>query len=179
MNQCLNRFDLAAVHPAAALPCICPPWDTSHSATSKCRRPCSRSAAPPRIASRLNELRKKADMSQYDLVNRLATYSISVRQSPISGIENGDSKPSLDMLVGLVYSLDTNADYLLGLTDDPRPVGLMAKTVAKVVNDDAQRAILREIVARITALPPDSRQIAHALPSPFSSHHLPGDRAAS
>ncbi len=116
-----------------------------------------------KIGSRLYELRKKADMSQYDLVNRLADYGISVRQSHISGIENGDSKPSLDMLVGLVYSLDTNADYLLGLTDDPRPVGLMAKTVAKVVNDDAQRAILREIVARISALPPESQQYANDL----------------
>jgi GTPase len=67
------------------------------------------------------------------------------------------------MLVGLVYSLDTNADYLLGLTDDPRPVGLMAKTVAKVVNDDAQRAILREIVARISALPLESQQYANDL----------------
>lgn len=116
-----------------------------------------------KIGSRLYELRKKADMSQYDLVNRLADYGISVRQSHISGIENGDSKPSLDMLIGLVYSLDTNADYLLGLTDDPRSVGLMAKTVAKVVNDDAQRAILQEIVARISALPPESQQYANDL----------------
>ena len=116
-----------------------------------------------KIGNRLYELRKKADMSQYDLVNRLADYGISVRQSHISGIENGESNPSVEMLVGLVYSLDTNADYLLGLTDDPRPVGLMAKTVAKVVNDDAQRAILQEIVARISALPPESQQYANDL----------------
>ena len=123
-----------------------------------------------KIGSRLQEMRKAADMSQYDLVDKLATYGINIRQSHISGIENGDSKPSLAMLVGLVYCLDTNADYLLGLTDDPRPVGLMAKTVAKVVHDDAQRATLREIVARISALPPESQQYANDLLARLFSH---------
>lgn len=115
------------------------------------------------MGSRLYDLRKRAGMSQYDLVNQLATYGVSVRQSHISGIENGDSNPSVEMLMGLVYSLNTNADYLLGLTDDPRSVDLLAKTVAKVVNDDAERAILREIVARVTALSLEDQMYANDL----------------
>jgi transcriptional regulator with XRE-family HTH domain len=115
------------------------------------------------IGRRVYDLRKAADMSQYDLVNKLATYGINVRQSHISGVENGESKPSVEMLVGLVYSLNTNADYLLGLTDDPRSIDLMAKTVAKVVNDDAQRAVLREVVARVSALSPENQIYANDL----------------
>jgi transcriptional regulator with XRE-family HTH domain len=115
------------------------------------------------IGRRVYDLRKAADMSQYDLVNKLATYGINVRQSHISGVENGESKPSVEMLVGLVYSLNTNADYLLGLTDDPRSIDLMAKTVAKVVNDDAQRAVLREVVARVSALSPENQVYANEL----------------
>lgn len=130
------------------------------------------------LGRRVYDLRKAAGMSQHDLVNKLATYGIHVRQSHISGVENGGSNPSVEMLVGLVCALNTNADYLLGLTDDPCSVDVMAKTVAKVVNDDAQRAVLREIVARVSALSLEDQLYVNDLLARLFSHavieHGPG-----
>ncbi len=52
--------------------------------------------------------------------SQVATY-LNISTAHVSDIENGKSNPSLDLLARLARYYDTSSDYLLGITDDPRP----------------------------------------------------------
>ena len=115
------------------------------------------------IGPRLRDLRIGAGMSQQELSESLRLRGYNVVQTHVSAMERGDNQASAEVLVGLALVLDTNVDYLLGLTDDPRPLGMMAKTVAKVIDDDAQRQIMNDIISRLSALSPESQAYANDL----------------
>ena len=71
-----------------------------------------------RFASRLRQLREEAGERQQALAELL---QVSVNQ--ISEMERGRKTTSFERLVLLCEHYQVSADYLLGLSDDPRPLG--------------------------------------------------------
>lgn len=68
---------------------------------------------------RLRELRIKRGLSQEALARQ-----IDVGNLQIWRYENGESEPSSEILGRVARALNTSADYLLGLTDDPLPLSM-------------------------------------------------------
>lgn len=65
---------------------------------------------------RIRDLREDRDLTQ----KQLADY-LHIRQNTYSQYETGQRQLPLDMLIALARYYETSADYLLGLTDEPRP----------------------------------------------------------
>lgn len=67
--------------------------------------------------------------------------------------ESGKASPSFDMLASICVLLDVSADYLIGLTDDPRrntikePAELAGKGVVSVETTNGDRLTAEEIAA--------------------------------
>ena len=66
---------------------------------------------------RLKKLRKARGEQQVDLAA-----AIGIAQTQISAIENGKQGTSFDKLAAICQHYNVSADYLLGLTDEPRPL---------------------------------------------------------
>lgn len=77
-------------------------------------------------ADRLTERRKLHKLTQEQLARH-----VDLTKAAISNYEQGRSAPPYETLIVLVDALQTNADYLLGLTDDPE-----AKASAKPISAD-------------------------------------------
>jgi transcriptional regulator with XRE-family HTH domain len=70
------------------------------------------------LGDRIRERRAYLNLSQSDLAERLDT-----SQKQVSKYENGINDPTARVLLVLAKELNTTADYLVGLTDDPnRPL---------------------------------------------------------
>lgn len=67
-------------------------------------------------ADRLTDRRKRLRLTQEQLA-----FKVNLTKAAISNYEQGRSAPHHDTLAALVDALHTNADYLLGLSDDPAP----------------------------------------------------------
>ena len=65
---------------------------------------------------RLKDLREDGDITQ----KTLAEY-LHVRQNTYSQYENGQRQIPIDLLISLADYYQTSVDYLLNLTDEPRP----------------------------------------------------------
>jgi len=66
---------------------------------------------------RIRALRERLGKPQY-----VVAFHAGIAQSYLSQIENGIlTKVGSDKLLGLVRQLETNPEYLLGLSNDPRP----------------------------------------------------------
>jgi transcriptional regulator with XRE-family HTH domain len=57
------------------------------------------------------------------LRNSQVARTLGISTAHVSDMESGKSKPSLELLARLADLYATSTDYLLGLTDDPTPVG--------------------------------------------------------
>ena len=68
------------------------------------------------FGSRLRELRKSKDLSQYYIAQELG-----IPRTTYANWEQGKADPNLEMLARLAEVLNVSTDYLLGLTDDPAP----------------------------------------------------------
>lgn len=79
----------------------------------------------------MRELRGKMGLSQEALARQ-----IDIGNLQIWRYENGDNEPSSEILSRLAKALDTSADYLLGLTDDPLPF-----SVRDILSPDEQAVI--------------------------------------
>lgn len=66
--------------------------------------------------TRLREMRKKFNMRQEDLAQK-----IGVGKSTIAGYEKGFRRPKLETINELADIFNTSSDYLLGLTENPSP----------------------------------------------------------
>lgn len=66
--------------------------------------------------SRLSELRKKRGYTQIKMQQLTG-----IDQSDYSKIESGKRYMTIEQCKRLAVVLGTSADYLLGLTDDPKP----------------------------------------------------------
>ncbi len=69
------------------------------------------------FAIRVKKLRKANGEQQKDLAE-----AIGATQATISDIENGRKATSFDRLAEICKHYNVSADYLLGLTDEPRPL---------------------------------------------------------
>ena len=65
---------------------------------------------------RLRDLREDRDITQQELADYL-----NIHQSAYSHYEKGIRQPSIDTLIKLAYFYDTSIDYIVGITDDPKP----------------------------------------------------------
>ena len=92
------------------------------------------------LAERLLESRKRAGLSQHRFAIELGE---RYDQSMISHIEGGRSGLVRDGLVRAAQVLDVSVDYLLGLTEDPAPVGDRAREAEERVQE-AEARIRRE-----------------------------------
>ena len=67
------------------------------------------------MAGRLRQLREKCNLSQQRMGEMIGS-----TQSAIAHYEAGRKIPSRDLIVQLCKVFDVSADYLLGLSDDPK-----------------------------------------------------------
>lgn len=65
---------------------------------------------------RLRDLREDRDITQTVLAEML-----HLRQNTYSQYENGQRQVPLDILIRLAAYYQTSVDYILGLTDEPKP----------------------------------------------------------
>ena len=65
---------------------------------------------------RIRDLREDADMTQAQVAEYL-----HIKQNTYSQYENGQRQLPLDSLIALAKLYNTTTDYILGLTNDPKP----------------------------------------------------------
>ena len=65
---------------------------------------------------RLRDLREDHDLTQTALADRL-----HIRQNTYSQYENGQRQLPVDVLIQLSKIYKTSTDYILGITDEPKP----------------------------------------------------------
>ncbi|ASS76447.1 hypothetical protein CIG75_16765 [Tumebacillus algifaecis] len=75
------------------------------------------------FCERLSALRVKSGLSQQKFADIL-----NLTKSALSNYENGTREPNYATLVNIADNLNVSLDYLLGRTDDPRPVKLTVGT---------------------------------------------------
>lgn len=78
---------------------------------------------------RFRDLREDRDMTQQAIAKLL-----HIRQSTLSQYENGQRQIPLNLLMQLALYFDTSTDYLLGLTDEPKPYA-RSKSISNPGND--------------------------------------------
>lgn len=99
------------------------------------------------LAERLRERRERRGLKN----SQVATY-LGLSTAHVSYLEGGKREPSLDLLVRLAEYYRCSVDYLLGLTDDPRPPDKQSISQAAV-----------DAINLIDSLPADKRPSAVAL----------------
>lgn len=77
------------------------------------------------LASRLRERREWRNLKN----SQVALY-LGLSTAHVSNIESGTREPSLDLLVRLAEYYRCSVDYLLGITDDPRPAARQSMSEA-------------------------------------------------
>ena len=65
---------------------------------------------------RIRDLREDRDLTQ----KQLADY-LHIKQNTYSQYENGQRQLPMEALIALAKYYKTSTDYILGLTDDPKP----------------------------------------------------------
>jgi transcriptional regulator with XRE-family HTH domain len=109
---------------------------------------------------RLFMLRRDMKLTQTDVIERLAQMGVSIGQTYMSTLENSEDRtPTGEVVAGLARVLETSADYLLMLSDDPLPVEKRGEIEAIGISPQAEE------LARIAdRLPPFRRDelLAHA-----------------
>lgn len=93
------------------------------------------------LAARLRERRERRNLKN----SQVALY-LDLSTAHVSNIESGNREPSLELLVKLAEYYRCSVDYLLGMTDDPRPSGSLGMSEAAL-----------EAVNLIDTLPPEKR----------------------
>lgn len=85
------------------------------------------------FGSRLRELRKIKGLTMKELGKKF-----SLAESTISGYENGNRRPDLEMIDAFADFFNVSSDYLLGRSDNPIPSELLNPT-SKDEKDIAKR----------------------------------------
>lgn len=85
------------------------------------------------FGSRLRELRKNNGLTMKELGKKF-----SLAESTISGYENGNRKPDLEMIDAFANYFKVSSDYLLGRTDNHVPTELL-NPISKDERDIAKR----------------------------------------
>lgn len=97
------------------------------------------------MGDKLRKLREPRWTSQQKFLDFVEeTYGMSIHQTSLSAFERGDKRPSVETLTILAQALETNTDYLLGLTDDDKPHGKLDDQVVVTVEDANERVMLQD-----------------------------------
>ena len=84
------------------------------------------------ISTRIRTTRKKMHLTQKQLASK-----VNVSAQVISNWERGYTNPDYDDVLRLAQALDTSADYLMGLTDNPsRDEGKASKNARELLKGD-------------------------------------------
>lgn len=67
--------------------------------------------------------------------------STGIANSTISDWKKGKGKPSTDNIVALADLFNVSTDYLLGRTEDPRPISMIDDLQGQGLTDDERRAV--------------------------------------
>jgi transcriptional regulator with XRE-family HTH domain len=67
------------------------------------------------VGERIRTLRRRRHWTQPDLAAKA-----KIGMTTLNRLENGHHSMSIDKLVALVKTLETSADYILGLSGEPR-----------------------------------------------------------
>ena len=119
------------------------------------------------FGERLRKLREGFGMSQAqlsqavkDMVGENKSGNKKGTQSHIANLESstGDKFPSVPVLRALAVILETNTDYLLGLTDDDRPHGYADDQVVATVEDSEERRMLQEAMDLLASAPKNEKE---------------------
>lgn len=101
------------------------------------------------ISARLkNLIDSRWEGSQDDLATVLG-----IHQTHVSALKRGTKLPSVPLLVSLVKVLDSNLDYVVGLTDDDKPASDLEDQVVVGVRDPEERQLLQNILDLVQAMP--------------------------
>jgi len=108
---------------------------------------------------RFRDQRKKLFRSQYKFIDALREQEgKDIGQSHVSAIELGERQPSLDLLPAMARVLETNTDFLLGLTNDDAPHSDLEDQVVFGIKDERERVIVQELVDLIKPLSVDEKR---------------------
>jgi transcriptional regulator with XRE-family HTH domain len=115
------------------------------------------------LGQRIYKLRKRRGLTQEELAAAVngTRYGLSIRgQSHISNMENsgGDKLPSVQVLAALAEVLETNTDYLLGLTDDDAPHSDLDDQVMFGTRNEREHRRLREMGEGFLTLPETTQE---------------------
>lgn len=93
------------------------------------------------IGKRIREMRKKRGLTQDDLA-----HALGMKRANISNYERGLANVPSTTLYKLADIFNTSADYLLGRTDNPEPIGIMDQfdTIAAHRSDDPAKELPKE-----------------------------------
>lgn len=84
---------------------------------------------------------------------------LNVHQTHVSAMKRGAKFPSVPVLVDLARVLETNADYLLGLTDDDKPPSDLEDQVLVTVRDPEEKALFHELFELLRKKPPEEQRL--------------------
>ena len=79
-----------------------------------------------KVCEALMRFRSETGLSQKEIARRL-----SIVQQVWQRYETGQTKPAAEFIVKVAQTFGVSADYLLGLSDVPRPVGVEETEVKK------------------------------------------------
>lgn len=112
------------------------------------------------VPGRVSKLRKKLYRSQQNLADVWQdTFGDAPHQTHVSGLERGTKGLSLERLRQLASLLDTNADYLLGASDDDAPSSDLEDQVVFSVRTDAERTALLSIGKNFLTLSEEDKKL--------------------
>jgi transcriptional regulator with XRE-family HTH domain len=99
------------------------------------------------FAKRLKNLREQQGLSQRELAKH-----VKIAHSTLGMYEIGEREPDFDIVSRLATFLNTSIDYLLGRTDDPRPVNDIKQSNAPDLNAPLQEQNLADALCKISEL---------------------------
>jgi transcriptional regulator with XRE-family HTH domain len=112
-----------------------------------------------KLGEKVRCLREVGWRSQEKFVTHLKdAFGVSLHQTSLSAIERGEKFPSVETLALLARALETNADYLLGLTDDERPHGQLDDQVVVTVVDPVDRKMMQEAIEMLARASKDDKE---------------------
>jgi transcriptional regulator with XRE-family HTH domain len=97
------------------------------------------------VGRRLTVARTDMGLSQDDVLRELATYGEGRTQGSLSQIENGVRLPSLQVFYILAKRYDASANYLLGLSDDPRSLTDVEDVLADESDEERVSRLIRKL----------------------------------
>jgi transcriptional regulator with XRE-family HTH domain len=84
---------------------------------------------------------------------------LSVHQTHVSAMKRGARFPSVPVLASLANILETNTDYLLGLTDDDKPSSDLDDQVLVTVRDPEEKALFHELFELLRKKPLEEQRL--------------------